>query len=109
MRCVCGGFNPQNPELDTFPKVVEGALAKYLERASPEQHAKGGTRRLLKVLVRRSPPPPPVADVAFETAGGSRQNCLTCSRSEDTTKHSAQASAKQQPLNYRRSINRQQN
>jgi hypothetical protein len=49
--CECV-FNAQNPELDTFPKVVEGAMAKYLERASPEKHAKGGTRRLLKVHVR---------------------------------------------------------
>lgn len=38
-----------NPELDTFPKVVEGALARYLSRRQPERHAKGGTRCLLKV------------------------------------------------------------
>jgi hypothetical protein len=56
--CVWWFINAQNPELDTFPKVVEGSLAKYLERVSPEQHAKGGTRKLLTVSVRCTALPP---------------------------------------------------
>jgi hypothetical protein len=80
---------------------VSGESVTRATRQGRHPKAVNGERSLYR-------PPPAVVDVFFETAGGSRQQWPTSSASKDTTKHAAQAAAKQQLPNYRHSINRQQ-